>query len=112
MFFGVTDDGCIESVDEKVKEHCKMKLKGAIEAYIQDLGKRLREFLIDTQCFDISAVKFGVKYVIVISVNRSQKVNYYVNTGESYIRKGATSFKMTSADEREQTDLSPLFSHE
>ncbi len=112
LFFGVTDDGCIEGVDEKVRIHYKMELVEAVEAYIKDIGKQLRETLKDSQCFDISAVKLGNKYVVVISVDRSKETNYYVNSRVAFIRKGATSFKMTSAEEREKTNQSHSHFHD
>jgi len=104
LFIGVTDDGCVEGVDDKAKEHYKMELDGAIAAYIQDIKVRLREILMDNQCFDISKIKIGTIFVVVIVVKRSEKLNYYVNTRQAYIRKGATSFKMKSVDEREKVD--------
>ena len=109
LFIGVTDDGCVEGVDNKAKEQYKMELDSAIAAYIQDIKIRLREILMDNQCFDISRVKIGTKFIVDIAVKRSEKLNYYLNTRQAYARKGATSFKMTSADEREKVDNPPFF---
>jgi len=109
MFIGVTDDGCIEGIDEKVREHYQKELNVAIEHYMKALKKRLIEALIDNQCFSISAIKLGEKYVIIISVIRTRELNYNVNSRAAFIRRGATSFKMTSADERKQTDDNAMF---
>ena len=70
----------------------------------------LIEALIDNQCFSISAIKLGEKYVIIISVIRTRELNYNVNSRMAFIRRGATSFKMTSADERKQADDNGKFS--
>ena len=108
LFIGVTDDGCVEGVDNKVKEHYKMELNSAIAAYIKDIKVRLREILMDNECLEISEAKIGAKFVVVIIVKRSERLNYYLNTKQAYIRKGATSFKMSSADDRENVDESPF----
>lgn len=106
LFIGVADDGCIKGVDEKVKKHYQINFDVAIVSYIKDIQKRLREILKNNQCFDICPVKIGTKHVVVISVTRSAELNYFVNTREAYIRRGATSFKIISADEREKTNES------
>jgi len=100
LFIGVSDDGCIEGVDEKVTKHYEKGLDTAMNSYIKDLRKRLTEALSESKCFEIRSIKIGLKHVVAINVDRSQKLNYYVNTMQAHIRRGATSAKMVSTEGR------------
>jgi len=108
LLIGVDDDACVQGVDYKAKEHYKANIDEALEAYIKDVKKRLQEKLRYNQCFDISQVKIGERHVVAILVERTEKPNYFVNTDLGFIRKGATSAKMKSSDERESPPM-PLF---
>jgi len=108
LLIGVSDDGCIEGVDDKVKEHYQKKLEVAISDYIKDIRKRLCEILKDSKCFEICAVKVGGKHIVVLSVSRSDSVNYNVSDRLAHVRRGATSFKMASVDDREEIRNSVL----
>ncbi|MEW8533915.1 MAG: ATP-binding protein [Candidatus Thiodiazotropha sp.] len=101
LLIGVDDDACIKGVDDKAKEHYKSGINDALEAYKNDIQKRLQEKLRYNQCFVISHVRIGENHVIVVLVERTEKPNYFVNNDLAYIRKGATSVKMKSSDERE-----------
>ncbi|MCF7982173.1 MAG: hypothetical protein K9K86_09320, partial [Pseudomonadales bacterium] len=81
--------------------HYKSGIDEALGAYKKDIQKRLQEKLRYNQCFDISHVRTGEHHVIVVLVERTEKPNYFVNNDLAYIRKGATSVKMKSSDERE-----------
>jgi hypothetical protein len=107
LFLGVTDDGMVEGVDHKLAEHYKANGKEAITAYVKDIKKRLSEILRFNQCFEISPIQLGNKYLVVIEVTRSRDTNYYTNTRLAYVRRGASSFKMVSAEEREKDDRHP-----
>lgn len=108
LFVGVDDDACVIGVDDKAIAHYKSGISEALEKYKKDITKRLREKLRYNQCFDVSHVKIGGCHVVVVLVERTEKPNYFVNTDFAYIRKGATSAKMKSSDEREQ-NISPLY---
>ncbi len=110
LIIGVSDDGCIEGVDEKVIYHYGEDLDSALNSYIKDIKKRLIEALSEPHCFDIKSSKIGLKHVIIITVVRTQKPNYHVNTRQAYIRRGATSAKMVSADTRESDRNNPQYS--
>lgn len=101
LLIGVDDDACIKGVDDKAKGHYKSGIDEALGAYKKDIQKRLQEKLRYNQCFDISHVRIGEHHVIVVLVERTEKPNYFVNNDLAYIRKGATSVKMKSSDERE-----------
>ena len=103
LFIGVTDDGLIDGIDKKVCEQYQDEVHTSMNAYMLDVSKRIREALKYTDCFDISEVKIGKNHVVVITVQRTQEVNYYVNNRVAYIRRGASSFKMKSIEEREET---------
>ncbi|MCG7862023.1 MAG: ATP-binding protein [Candidatus Thiodiazotropha endolucinida] len=105
LLIGVDDDACIKGVDDKAKGHYKTGIDEALEAYKNDIQKRLQEKLRYNQCFDISHVRIGENHVIVVLVERTEKPNYFVNNDLAYIRKGATSVKMKSSDERENDKL-------
>lgn len=102
LLIGVNDDARVIGVDEKAREHYKSSTNEALEKYEKDITKRLREKLRYNQCFNISHVKIGDRHVVMILVERTEKPNYFLNSDIAYIRKGATSAKMKSTDEREQ----------
>jgi hypothetical protein len=101
LLIGVDDDGCITGIDDKAKVHYKTCIDAALEAYKKDIKKRLQDRLRYNQCFDISHIRIGDRHVLVVLVMRTEKPNYFVNNDLAYIRKGATSAKMKSSDERE-----------
>ena len=109
LLIGVDDDGCVKGVDYKVMEHYKSHIDKALEAYKKDVKKRLLERLRYNQCFDISHTRIGERHVLVVLVRRTEKTNYFVNSDLAYIRKGATSAKMKSSDERENYKPENLF---
>ncbi len=102
LLIGVNDDACIQGVDEKSKGHYGSGTDEALEAYQKAIKKRLQEKLRYNECFDISNVKIGDRHVVVVLVDRTKKPNYFVNSDVAYLRKGATSAKMKSSDEREE----------
>jgi len=102
FLIGVKDDARVIGVDEKVREHYKLRINEALEKYEKDITKRLREKLRYSQCFNVSHVKIGSRHVVIVMVERTKKPNYFLNSDLAYIRKGATSAKMKSTDEREQ----------
>lgn len=109
LIIGVDDDGCVHGVDDKVTAHYKSSIDEALEAYMKDIRKRLQEKLRYNQCFAISRVKIGERHVVIVLTERTEKPNYFVNNNLAFIRKGATSAKMKSSDERENDQPSNTF---
>ncbi|MFC6635758.1 helix-turn-helix domain-containing protein [Microbulbifer taiwanensis] len=102
LLIGVSDDGVIEGVGQSVRQCYQTPVNVALDLYIKAIKKRLNEKLRDGQCVDIGAVEIGDKYIVEVDVSRSKSVNYYLDTKQGFVRRGATSAKMTAADEREK----------
>lgn len=106
LLLGVSDDGNIDGVDEAVSKQYECNLAKAVEKYIFDIKKRLSEILKNNQCYEISSVKIGDKTLVCLDVSRSSELNHCVNHDWAFVRVGATSRKMRSAEERPKVSIS------
>lgn len=100
LLIGVSDDGLIIGIEDGVTRHYKRDVRESIKSYIKDIKKQLHEVLKVPDCYAIESIELGGKHVITIEVERTRETNYYVHTREAFIRRGATSFRMRSMDER------------
>ncbi|CAI9912103.1 TPA: ATP-binding protein [Pseudomonas aeruginosa] len=101
LLIGGSDDGVIEGIDEEVRKNFNNAIDDCLKLYIREIRKRLNENLRDGQCVDIKAVQIGDLHIIEVHAVRTKRVNYYLSTKQGFMRRGATSAKMTAADERE-----------
>ncbi len=103
LIIGVDDEGNIIGIDEKVREAYKSSIDDSLEKYANAIRKRIRETLRYGRCFDVSTMKIGKKHVILITVERTEKTNYYLNSNLelAFVRKGSTSRQMRSNEDRE-----------
>lgn len=106
LLLGVSDDGNIDGIDEAVSKQYQCNLSEAVEKYIFDIKKRLSEILKNNQCYGISSIKIGDKTLVYLDVSRSGELNYCVNHDWAFVRVGATSRKMRSAEERPKVSIS------
>tara|TARA_R110000772_G_scaffold152179_4_gene262973 strand:- start:2734 stop:4032 length:1299 start_codon:yes stop_codon:yes gene_type:complete len=107
LFIGVTDDTLIEGIDEKVTKHYQTSIEEAVEAYKKGIKKRVTEILRDNQCIEVFSTTIATKHIVIVNVTRSPETNYYLATKQAYIRKGGSSVKMASAEERDSYKNSP-----
>lgn len=101
LLIGVSDDGVIEGIDEEMRKDFNKAIDDCLELYIRAIRKRLNEKLRYGQCADIKAVQIGDRHIIEVDTVRTKGVNYYLETKQGFMRRGATSAKTTAADERE-----------
>lgn len=104
LLIGVSDDGNVDGVNESLALHYSCTIEDAVAFYVKDIYKRLSETLKNNQCFDVSYCLIGDKYIIVVDVERSGELNYGVTHEWAYVRVGATSRKMRSAESRPETN--------
>lgn len=100
MFIGVTKDADIDGFAGDVARGGK-EVAPAIATYTDEIRKRLREALKDTQCFDLNVESVAGTSVIVVTVEKSGVINFAVkfqHKGTAFIRHGATSMKLTPSE--------------
>jgi hypothetical protein len=108
LLLGVSDEGLIEGVDEKVCNTYHLPILESIEQYCKAINKRLYEALFNGQCYEIYPAMISGVYIVVVSVSISDQANYIRNIKQAFIRKGATSAKMAFADERNDYARNPF----
>lgn len=98
LFLGVNDEGEVEGIERGVaKDHSANPNEAAL-LYTKSLQALLRENLRNNQCFSIETVEIFERLTVVISVAQSAEINYLLNSGQAYMRRGATDRKMSPAD--------------
>ncbi|WP_428239607.1 AlbA family DNA-binding domain-containing protein [Gynuella sp.] len=98
VFIGVDDETNIIGINEQCQKSYKCHLNEAIKYYRQDIEKRLRESLLKNQCFSCLSIEHNKLFVLVIDVHKANGLNYLLATKEAYIRRGASSPKMTPTE--------------
>jgi|GEM_PF-2006309 len=98
LFIGVDDETNILGINEHCQKCYKCPPNEAIENYCQDVEKRLRESLLKNQCFSCRAIEFDSRAVLVIDIQKANGLNYLLSTNNAYIRRGASSPKMTPTE--------------
>lgn len=94
LFIGVTDEGEVAGITKGLWKSKHQGRDDARDVYVNHVRRRLRESLKDNQCFSAEAVCLYSMSVVVVSVDRSQEVNFLLKSNQAYIRRGATSAKM------------------
>ena len=108
LLIGVNDEGNIDGVNDFLVQHYNCAIEEAVLLYVKGINKRLSENLKNNQCYDVSHFVIGDKYIIVVDVDRSEELNYGVTQEWAYVRIGATSRKMRSAESRPETKKLPF----
>lgn len=108
LLIGVNDEGNIDGVNDFMVQHYNCAVEEAITFYIKEINKRLSENLKNNQCYDISHFVIGDRYIVIVNVDRSEELNYGVAHEWAYVRVGATSRKMRSAESRPAINKTPF----
>ncbi len=98
LFIGVDDETVIIGINEKCQKSYQCRPNEAAEQYLQDLEKRLRETLVKNQCFNCFLIEQNKQIVLVVEIQKANGLNYLLSTNDAYIRRGASSPKMTPTD--------------
>lgn len=98
LFIGVSDDTEILGVNDGCFRSYKRDLKEAVDIYGRDVSKRLRDTLKLNQCFGISSFEIAGLFILVVNVDRVDGLNYLRLRNEAYVRRGASSAKMTPSE--------------
>lgn len=108
LFIGVDDDTRITGINEGCQRHYNCDLRDGVRFYKEAVKKRLQESLVKNQCFDVYLIDQDEKFVLVVEVQKANGINYLLQKNEAYIRRGASSPRMTLAEVQafpEETDV-------
>ena len=100
LFVGIDDEGSVIGLEQSVTKRGD-DIRKAIEVYEKDIRARLREALKDNQCYTTRVATISGMQLIVIDVQRSAEVNYFVRSDlakVAFIRHGATSARMSPSE--------------
>ena len=96
LFIGVDDETRIIGINKGCQRDYQAESSAEnAEAYQKAVVKRLQESLNKNQCFDVFLVEYNEVFVLVVDVRKASGLNYLLATKEAYIRRGASSPKMT-----------------
>jgi hypothetical protein len=99
LFIGVDDETRIIGINEGCQRHYQGESDAEnAKAYEKAVVKRLQESLNKNQCFDAYLIEHNKLFVLVIDVHKTNGLNYLLATKEAYIRRGASSPKMTPTE--------------
>ena len=100
LFIGVNDEGSVVGLARDVTKRGEDVGK-TMEDYEKEIRARLREALKDNQCYTARLATVSGIQLIVIDVQRSAEVNYFVRSdlaNIAFIRHGATSARMSPSE--------------
>jgi len=100
IFIGVSDDAEFLGIEQDVKKDYRVALESALEFYIEDVKRLLREGLRYNQCFDSQNIQIATKNILVISIKKTADINSVNSDRQAYVRRGASSVKMLPDDIR------------
>nr|WP_230457947.1 ATP-binding protein [Alcanivorax sp. VBW004] len=95
LFIGVSDDAEVLGINDGCFRSYKRELKEAIDVYKRDVSKRLQDTLKNNQCFSVSIFEIAGLFIVVVNVQKVDGLNYLRLRNEVYVRRGASSAKMT-----------------
>jgi hypothetical protein len=99
LFIGVDDETRIIGINEGCQKHYQGESDTEnAEAYQKAVVKRLQESLNKNQCFDAYLIEHNKLFVLVVDVHKANGLNYLLAMKEAYIRRGASSPKMTPTE--------------
>ena len=95
LFIGINDEAEVVGLGKNITRDYSCEIDQAIFSYEKEIRSRLKEHLKDNQCFRIKVVEIYSEHVITVTVSKSSNLNYLLNPKQTYIRRGATSAKMS-----------------
>jgi hypothetical protein len=98
LFVGVDDEAEVVGIDRQVERDYRCSVDEATASYEKAIRKRLSENLKDGSCFKTEVVTVYGKLIVMIRVEPSQQLNFLLNSSQAYMRRGASSVKMSPAD--------------
>lgn len=98
LFIGVDDDTSITGINEGCQRSYNCDPQKGAEVYQNAVKKRLQESLVKNQCFDVYLIDHDKQFVLVVEVRKASGLNYLLKKNEAYIRRGASSPRMTPAE--------------
>ena len=99
LFIGVDDETRIIGINEGCQKHYQGESDTEnAESYQKAVAKRLQESLNKNQCFNAYLIEYNELFVLVVDVHKANGLNYLLATKEAYIRRGASSPKMTPTE--------------
>lgn len=98
LFIGVDDEACIVGINEGCQSNYGKTPWESAEQYQEAVEKRLQESLVKNQCFSTYLIEHNENIVLVVDVQRANGLNYLLAKKEAYIRRGASSPKMTPSE--------------
>ena len=98
LFIGVDDETKFIGINDQCRKSYKCDSNEAVEYYLRDVEKRLRESLVKNQCFSCQSIEHNKRIVLVIDIQKANGLNYLISTKDAYIRRGASSPKMTPTE--------------
>ncbi len=101
LFIGVNDEGDIIGLAKELLRRGRMKgqdIETLAAEYEKDVRRQIQEALKDNQCFTSAVMTISGTRVIVVEVQPSSYVNFFVKSDlaqMAYIRHGATNARMS-----------------
>ncbi|MEJ1960026.1 MAG: ATP-binding protein [Gammaproteobacteria bacterium] len=105
LFIGVNKEGDIEGVASHAVRRGDDP-DAAIAAYAHAVRLRLREALKDNQCFEVSVSKVADTSLVVVTVAKSNEINFLIKTKTAHIRHGGSSMKLTAQEMKTMVEAS------
>ncbi|MCK2147566.1 ATP-binding protein [Marinobacter alexandrii] len=108
LFIGVDDDTRITGINDRCQRHYSRDPRESVRLYQNAVEKRLQESLAKNQCLDVYLIDQDEQFVLVVEVQKVNGLNYLLKKNEAYIRRGASSPRMTLAEVRafpKETDV-------
>ncbi len=94
LFIGVNDNAEVVDITTNLRKDYNCETNLAIDSYIADIKKRLKENITIDGCFTVSCETVFSKPVVIISVERVDDINTVRGERTAYVRKGSSSMKM------------------
>ncbi len=96
LFIGVNDEAEVVGFkDSQLTKDYSCGHEEAIQKYEEDIRFQLKENITDNQCFETRVVTLYSEKILVINISKTKSLNYLQNKKQAYIRKGASSMKIT-----------------
>lgn len=98
LFIGVDDDTRIIGINDGCQQHYQCAPNEGAQRYEKIVTKRLQESLSKNQCFNTYLIEHNELFILVVDVHKANGLNYLLAKQEAYIRRGASSPKMTPSE--------------
>jgi hypothetical protein len=108
LFIGIDDEGEVLGLASSLLKDYGGGIEQARATYVKAIQARLREALKDNQCFTIEPIELYGKLIAVITIQKARDLNYLLQTNQAFLRRGATTAKMTPSEIQSFHAGSPL----